>query len=183
MTRAERLAEFAAVAVTIEKSKDYPPQMLISQWALESAWGTKQSGRNNFFGMTKADRHGESWDWADTREVLTNYGISKLDPEERASITSKTVRPDGKFDVRLRRRFASYPTLLAGVLDKVMLIQEFARYSPAFRRYQLSRDVLRLIEEVAQAGYATDPNYAQSLKAIAVQANVLAAIKKARAAG
>lgn len=179
MTQQQRLEQIAAVAVTLEASLGYPPQLLIAQWALESGWGASVSGDNNYFGMTKAARH-KGWKWCATREVLSQRGINDLEQDEHQKITSIKERPDGKFDVMLSRKFASYPTLLDGVADKVNLIINGAPYRAAFAAFTVDHDVMKLIDGIAKAGYATDPNYAVTLKKIAVQKNVLDAIQKAR---
>ena len=177
-TRAERLKEFAGVAVKVGKAKNYPPELLVAQWAIESGWGERESGTNNYFGMTKAKRHGENWKWVPTREVLSSAGIAKLDAGERATITTQTTRPDGKFDIKLSRRFASYPTLQAGVEDKVWLIQSGAPYKKFFDAYLVDKDLNKLIDGFAPI-YATDPSYGTLAKTIAAQTNVKAAIAAA----
>lgn len=179
MTQQQRLEQIAAVAVTLEASLGYPPQLLIAQWALESGWGASVSGDNNYFGMTKAARH-KDWKWCTTREVLSQRGINALDQDEFQKIVSLKDRGDGRFDVVLSRKFASYPTLLDGVTDKVNLIMTGDRYKPSFAAFVVDRDVMKLIDGIAKAGYATDPNYAATLKKIAIQKNVMDAIQKAR---
>lgn len=176
-----RLNEFAAVAVQIERERDYPPELLIAQWAVESGWGSMQSGRNNCFGMTRAARHGENWAWIPTSEVLSQTGIDNLPAEERARVTSQKMRPDGRFDVRLSRQFACYDTFLEGVLDKVNLIENGAPYKDMFAGYRVDRDLNKLIDSVAKV-YATDPGYGTLVKTIAAQRNVREAIQTARAA-
>lgn len=181
LTLNERLQEFSKVAIQVGNELDYPSELLIAQWAIESGWGVRESGTNNFFGMTKAARHGDNWKWVPTREVLTLAGIAALDPDERATITSRDRRRDGKFDIRLSRRFASYPTIIAGVLDKVHLIQNGAPYKRFFDAYRVDRNLNKLIAGFAPI-YATDGNYASLVKQIAKQPNVQAAIAAARAA-
>lgn len=175
----QKIDQMAAVAVSLEAEVGYPPQLLLSQWALESGWGASESGVNNYFGMTKAKRHSD-WKWCATREVLSQRGINDLDPEEHQKIRSTRERGDGKFDVHLSRRFASYLTLLDGVKDKVNLIVNGLPYKAAFAAFTMDHDVMKLIDGIAKAGYATDPNYAATLKKIAVQKNVVDAIVRAR---
>jgi hypothetical protein len=178
MSLEDRLAAFARVAVAVGRGKGYPPALLISQWAIESGWGLRISGKNNYFGMTRAERHGDNWEWVSTREVLSAYGISRLSESERDKITRTEKRDDGKFDVYLSRRFASYPTLTDAVLDKVWLIQSGAPYRAHFAQYRIDNDLNRLVDGIAPI-YATDPNYAALVKKIAAQTNVRAAITAA----
>lgn len=175
----KRLGEFAKIAVQVERERDYPPELLIAQWAVESGWGLSPSGRNNCFGMTRAKRHGDNWDWVPTREVLTQAAIDGLSVAERGKITSTKLRPDGKFDVRLQRQFACYDSVLEGVIDKVNLIQNGAPYKAMFEQYKVDRDLNALIDAVARV-YATDPGYAVLVKRIANQRNVREAIEAAR---
>lgn len=175
----ERLQEFAHTAVQVERERDYPPELLIAQWAVESGWGIIESGRNNCFGMTRAKRHGDNWAWISTTEVLSQAGIDALPVAERARVRSKKLRPDGKFDVCLSRQFACYDTFLDGVMDKVELIQNGAPYKAMFAAYRVDRDLNKLIDAVAKV-YATDPGYATLVKRISVQPNVRDAIAAAR---
>lgn len=178
--RANRLSSFAKLAVQVEKEHQYPAELLVTQWAIESGWGTQESGTNNFFGMTRAQRHGNNWKWCPTREVLSEKGIlTYLDTEERSRITAKTLRADGLFDVRLYRRFANYATLTEGVLDKVNLIQTGDRYKKFFDVYRVDGNLSKLLSSVLPV-YASDPAYLSLVKAIMAQTNVKAAIAAAR---
>ena len=55
--REQRLKEVARIAVALEAQTGCPAQLLIAQWALESEWGAKPAGNNNFFGIKKSERH------------------------------------------------------------------------------------------------------------------------------
>ena len=52
-----RLKEVARIAVRLDQQTDCPVQLLIAQWAIESAWGAKPVGYAYYFGIKKADRH------------------------------------------------------------------------------------------------------------------------------
>lgn len=171
------LTAFAKIAVPICREMDYPPEFLLAQWAAESSWGAKPSGENNVFGMTKASRH-KGFQWVPTREVLTSQAIGRLDPDEQARITSQLRRPDGKWDVRLSRRFAAFDSVKSAIRDLIELIQTGPPYKKAWARYASTGALPVLIAEVA-AVYATDPTYATLVKAIAGQSNVRKAVENA----
>lgn len=52
-----RLNEVARIAVRLEQETGCAAQLMIAQWAIESAWGAKPVGHANYFGMKKADRY------------------------------------------------------------------------------------------------------------------------------
>ncbi|MDE3166233.1 MAG: glucosaminidase domain-containing protein, partial [Acidobacteriota bacterium] len=52
-----RLNEVARIAVRLEQETGCPARLMIAQWAIESAWGSKPVGHANYFGIKKADRH------------------------------------------------------------------------------------------------------------------------------
>jgi flagellum-specific peptidoglycan hydrolase FlgJ len=172
-TQSQLLQQFAQLAVPIARARHYPPELLLAQWAIESGWGERTSGDNNYFGMTRAKRHGDNWKWVATREVLKD--VSSLDADEMTKVTSRQQLPDGKWDVRLSRRFASYPTVEAGVIDKIELIQNGAPYKPLFDRYKVDGDLAKLVDAFAPI-YATDPGYAKLVKQIMGQENIRRAV-------
>lgn len=174
-TKTERLNNFARVAVPICRIESYPPEMLLAQWAVESSWGAAEAGKNNVFGMTKAARHA-TWEWVKTWEILSAEGIAKLPAEERSRIVSKELRPDGKFKVRLERKFAAFESIQHAILDKINLIKNGAPYKRLFAKYAADGSLNDLIKSVA-AVYATDPNYGQLLLTVSKQKNILDAIK------
>jgi flagellum-specific peptidoglycan hydrolase FlgJ len=181
MTRTQRLDEIARVAVDFERRTQYPAAVVVAQWAVESGWGERMSGKNNPFGMTYRPRH-SGFSWVTTREELTARQIAALDREERETITRKTPIPTrpGFFNITLRRRFADYPNLLAAVEDKVSLIMTSPRYAAAWSGYLRNRSVPDFIDAIAAAGYATAGNYMTLVKQIAAQRNVQSAIQQAR---
>ena len=145
-----RLNEVARIAVRLEQETGCPAQLMIAQWALESAWGAKPVGQANYFGIKKADRHTKCCT-VPTREVIN--GKSVLENLE----------------------FADYDSLEDSCRDYAWLITHGAPYSAAWQRYQENRDIGMLIREMARF-YATDQNYASVVLAISCQANVLRAI-------
>ena len=152
--REERLKEVARIAVALEEKTGCPAQLLIAQWALESEWGAKPAGNNNFFGIKKSDRHNLCCT-VTTREVVNGTSIVE------------------------NLQFADYASLADSCRDYVWLITCGAPYHAAWQQYLNDRDLHTLIAAVARV-YATDPDYARVTAAIASQENVAQAIAEAR---
>lgn len=182
----KRLADYARVAVRLERETGAPAAFLVAQWAVESAWGEKQSGDFNFWGITYNPNLHKDFKWCPTREVLTQRQIDALDPEEKREMRVTSVLPSGKSEIRLRRRFSSFATEAEARASYVRLIQGKTRYGKAIAEYtrQPEKNTAALaafIDAIAASGYATDPGYAKLLKAVATQPDVTLALAQARA--
>ena len=149
-----RLNEVARIAVRLEQETGCPAQLMIAQWAIESAWGAKPVGHANYFGIKKAERHTKCC-WVETREVIGGKSVIE------------------------NLEFADYDSLDDSCRDYAWLITHGTPYRLAWERYQISRDAEKLIMAVA-ATYATDPNYGRLAVSIADQIGVTQAISDAR---
>ena len=69
-----RLNEVARIAVRLEQQTACPAQLLIAQWAIESAWGAKPVGHANYFGLKRAARHTQ-WCTVETREAVNGRSV------------------------------------------------------------------------------------------------------------
>ena len=147
-----RLKDVARIAVHLEQETGCPAQLMIAQWAIESAWGEKPVGHANYFGIKKADRHAKCCT-VTTREVV-----------------------DGKSVVE-NLEFADYDSLEDACRDYAWLITNGAPYRAAWERYQQGHNLDALIAAVARV-YATDPHYARLVTTIAGQDNVTQAIDR-----
>jgi flagellum-specific peptidoglycan hydrolase FlgJ len=152
-----RLNEVARIAVRLRQETGCPAQLMIAQWAIESAWGAKPVGHANYFGIKKADRHTKCC-WVETREV------------------------DGGKSVVENLEFADYDSLEDSCSDYAWLITRGAPYRSARERFRQDHSLDTLIASVAYI-YATDPKYTVLALAVARQANVTEAIEKARQGG
>ena len=153
--REARLKDVARIAAVLEAKTGCPAPLLIAQWAVESDWGAKPVGRFNCFGMKRAARHSQGC-VVPTREVI-----------------------DGE-TVVLDLEFADYDSLEDSCRDYACLITNGEPYHAAWERYRSDRDLHALIATVAHV-YATDPNYARLVAAIASQKDVVEAIAAGRA--
>ena|ERR1051326_8828263 len=153
-TRDERLYEMARIAVRLEQQTGCPAQLLIAQWAIESAWGSKPVGQANYFGIKKADRHTKCCT-VRTCEVINGKSVVE------------------------NLEFADYDSLDDACRDYAWLITHGAPYHAAWERYQRDHDLPTLIAAVAHI-YATDPSHAHLVAAISIQANICIAVAAAR---
>ena len=121
------------------------PEVLIAQSALETGWGRAiprhddGSPSYNLFGI-KADGR---WDG------------------DRVAVQTMEFR-DGVMQ-RERAAFRSYDSLAESFDDYVNFLQQNPRYRQAL---EAAGDAARYVHELQQAGYATDPDYADKIQSI-----------------
>jgi flagellar protein FlgJ len=121
---------------------DTTPQVIIAQAALETGWGQyvqkTPGGRNsyNLFNI-KAD---SSW--------------------KGPTLTVKTLEYDGDVARQEKAAFRVYSSFEDSFNDYVNFIQKHGRYD---RALQQSSDPSNYIRELHNAGYATDPSYANKI--------------------
>jgi flagellum-specific peptidoglycan hydrolase FlgJ len=126
--------------LAVEASKQLggvDPNALLTQWGFESAWGSKVSGKYNYFGI-KAD---DSWK-GPKEDVMTHEYIN------------------GK-KVDMLQPFRSYANPKEAVADYVNFLKNNKRYKKAgVFETKTSGEYFGALQK---AGYATDPNYAAKL--------------------
>ncbi|MCG6117727.1 MAG: flagellar assembly peptidoglycan hydrolase FlgJ [Aquimonas sp.] len=133
-------AERAAEALGVD------PRMLVAQAALETGWGrhvpaaTDGRSGHNLFGI----KAGRSWGG-----------------ERGSHLTREFV--DGRMQVE-RAEFRRYDSVAQSFQDYVGLLRGSARYAPALA---VAGDSRAFAQALQNAGYATDPAYADKLTAIA----------------
>lgn len=161
MTRSERLREIARIAVGLENDFNVPAQMTVAQWAVESKWGEKPVGKNNYFGIKDTVRK----------------------PGGTVNATKEEI--DGKLQ-NVEQPFESYKSLADSAADYAWLISQGKPYRAAWNTYQAEAlkygtlvAIPALILNVAKV-YATSKEYGELVLKIAFQKNVMAAIQKAK---
>ncbi|MDR2677979.1 MAG: flagellar assembly peptidoglycan hydrolase FlgJ [Zoogloeaceae bacterium] len=130
----------------VEASRDtgIPPQFLIAHAALESGWGKRNilnadgSPSHNLFGI----KAGASWSGKSTEVATTEY-VNGLAQRERA-------------------RFRAYDSYADSFRDYANLLRDNPRYGGVIG----SQNGTEFARRLQQAGYATDPRYAEKLAAI-----------------
>ena len=119
------------------------PGNLIAQAALETGWGRSQPGdSHNLFGI----KAGGSWGGASVQ----------ANTEEFVGSESRRVDAD----------FRAYGSQRESVQDYVRLIRDNPRYASAMNT---GSDVQAFANALQRGGYATDPDYARKLAAVAAE--------------
>lgn len=139
MTRKEYIDSIATIAVNSCSGTGLFPSTMIAQAIIESNNGNSDLAKeaNNHFGI-KADRSWKGTVWSGkTREVIS-----------------------GK-DVYIVDGFRWYPTLLEGFKDRNNFLKANPRYAKAGVFDTLTPQSQAYYFE--EAGYATDPNYAETI--------------------
>ncbi|HEY7772379.1 MAG TPA: flagellar assembly peptidoglycan hydrolase FlgJ [Marinagarivorans sp.] len=140
------------VAKRVAKTLGLDPLMMIAQAALETGWGKHMvkdgngGSANNLFNI-KADSR-----W------------------QGESVKTKTLEFREGIAVRESARFRRYESIEKSVQDFVDFIQQNPRYQNAL---QHSQDGHRFIDALQGAGYATDPHYADKIKAVYQKVKVI----------
>lgn len=127
------------------------PEFLIAQSALESGWGSKIASdsrgapSNNLFGI-KAD---SSW----------NGPVA----------SAKTLEFEGGIGVQQRASFRKYDNLADSFSDYVSFLKSNPRYQTALAPTTDAQDFAGALQD---AGYATDPRYAEKIRAV-MKSNIM----------
>lgn len=122
------------------------PRMLVAQAALETGWG-----RSVMRGPDGKPSH-------------NLFGIKATGGWQGAAVTQGTVEFRGGVMQRERAAFRAYGSVAESFADYVKLVRDNPRYREAV---VAGSDGARFAEALERAGYATDPQYAEKLKAIA----------------
>ncbi len=128
---------------------------IVAQAALETGWGTHQPGgagaSNNSFGI----KAGANWSGASVESATTEYVAGQASGEDA--------------------RFRAYGNVADGVADYVHVLRDNPRYAAALGT---GSDVRAFATALQQGGYATDPQYANKLVAIAERLPFAANVKE-----
>lgn len=131
-------------AVEASRSTGVPPQFLVAHSALESGWGKSEIKRadgspsHNLFGI----KAGKNWTGQTVDATTTEY----VDGQPRQSV----------------ERFRAYASYEEAFRDYANLLRNNSRYSAVIG----SQDGTEFARRMQQAGYATDPMYADKLSRI-----------------
>lgn len=115
-----------------------PASFVIAEAALESGWGDHAPGMNLFGVKADAAWHG-AITIKRTREVIKGASVFIVD------------------------KFRAYTDWLGSITDHAAFLLDNPRYLPAFARCD---DAEAFTKAVADAGYATDPDYAERIIAL-----------------
>jgi peptidoglycan hydrolase FlgJ len=130
------------------------PHALLAQAALETGWGKSMPAKSdgspsfNLFGI----KAGSSWNGE-------SVGVRTLEFESGVAVAKQ-------------ERFRSYGSAAESFSDYAALIGRSPRYTGA---RNTGSDVQAFAQALQSGGYATDPNYARKLSAVAAEVRSLAA--------
>lgn len=160
MTKQDYVNYLYPYALASQKLTGISAIALLAQGALESAWFSVAPG-NMIFGVKDTDGVNGN------EQLLTTTEYSKSANAKFPNIISVTpvVRNGQKwYKYKIKDYFRKYETPKDSFVDHANFFLKNKRYSKALT---VKDDPYKFIDEIAKAGYATDPNYANSLKSIA----------------
>lgn len=155
MTPKNFVKKYKPFALESERKTGISALFILAQSALETGWGKSAPG-NMMFGV-KASVSTP----AEKRQLVQTTEILATDKAKFPVIISIEKRPDGKFKYTVKDWFRKYDSPEESFTDHANLFVNNKRYAKAL---QVKNDPYKFAEEVAKAGYATAPNYADSLK-------------------
>lgn len=181
--RAENLARIARAAVALEVSLGIPAELTAGQCIIESGWLEKSPG-NNPFGM-KAGANAATYQILETEEELTPMQIRSV-ARSGKRIVDMGPLIKGRRRVRIQDHFLVFGSLEEAFRAYGNMITNGRYFGPRFKRYLAHRSLPRLLRDMSgvdgEPPYFTSQSYLSLFDQITGQANVKAALAKARAA-
>lgn len=167
LTKEERAAFIAFIAPFAQdsmKATGVPASVTMAQAILESSWGQKADGYN-YFGIKN---------WSEKAKLIREllwHGQTysgELEPDMQLWWTREVI--NGK-SIRVQDVFMKYNSPKEGFDEHGNFLVRNKRYSKAFqcKNADGKTDALAFVDAIANAGYATDPNYARTLKTLIKQ--------------
>lgn len=152
----EFIKKYYLFALETEKKTGIKAVFTLAQAGLESGWGKSAPG-NMFFGVKGRTAT------PNKRQLLTTTEIFNTDTHRHKfpEVISVTKRTDGKYLYKVKDWFRKYDTPEECFTDHADFFFRNKRYAKALL---VKNDPYRFAEEIARAGYATDPAYASKLK-------------------
>ena len=157
MTPKEFITKFLPFALETERKTGISALFTLAQSALETGWGKHAPG-NMMFGVKSKESMP-----AEKRQLVQTTEILAMDKEKFPVIISIEKRPDGKYKYIVKDWFRKYDTPEESFTDHARLFLTNKRYAKAL---EVKTDPYKFAEEVAKAGYATEPTYAERLKGV-----------------
>lgn len=140
-TRAAFLAKFLPAARRAEETTGIPAVYILGQAALESGWGKHEIKS------------------ADGQRSHNLFGIKATGWSGRVAETRTTEFTDGKAE-RVSAKFRAYDSYEDAFQDYARMLSSNPRYATALKG---SRSAEQFAQGLQNAGYATDPRYAEKL--------------------
>lgn len=157
MTPKEFITKFLPYALETERNTGISALFILAQSALETGWGKSVPG-NMMFGVKSKESMP-----AEKRQLVQTTEILATDKAKFPVIISIEKRSDGKYKYIVKDWFRKYDTPEESFTDHAKLFLTNKRYAKAL---EVKTDPYKFAEEVAKAGYATEPTYAERLKKV-----------------
>ena len=157
MTPKEFVKKYKPFALETERKTEISHLFILAQSALETGWGKRAPG-NMMFGV-KASVSTPT----EKRQLVQTTEILATDKAKFPVIISIEKRPDGNFKYTVKDWFRKYDSPEESFTDHANLFVNNKRYAKALL---VRSDPYKFAEEVAMAGYATEPTYAERLKGV-----------------
>jgi len=136
-----------------------PASITIAQAILEAAWGQHHIGAaNNYFGIKAQTVNGQ-----------IVYGDIATGYVDRS--TKEHIKKTNK-DITIIAHFRSYSDMESSFRDHGMFLRNNPRYRAALDAYAKTNDADEFARGLQNAGYATDPHYAELLISIMQRYNL-----------
>lgn len=155
MTPKDFVKKYKPFALETERKTGISHLFTLAQAALESGWGERTFG-NMLFGIKARPETP-----ADKKQLLRTTEVLSSANAVFPKIFSIKKRADGKYTYSVLDWFRKYETQEECFTDHAQFFFINKRYAKALL---VRSDPYKFAEEVAKAGYATAPNYADSLK-------------------
>ena len=159
MTPKEFIKQYKPFAMETERKTGISHLFILAQAALETGWAKCVPG-NMFFGVKAGkDTPANKKQLLTTTEILSDPSLKHLFPQ----VLSVNMLTNGKYKYIVKDWFRKYDTPEECFTDHSQFFFKNKRYAKAL---EVKADPYKFAEEVAKAGYATAPDYANSLKKV-----------------
>lgn len=147
-------------ALSVQAKTGISAIAILAQAALESGWGKAAPGFM-FFGVKDTDGVNGN----EQLLITTEYSRrNDLKFPEIISITPVVRNGQKWFKYKVKDYFRKYNSAEECFYDHANFFKKNKRYAASLK---VSGDAMKFIDAIAEAGYATDPNYATQLKQVA----------------
>lgn len=150
----EFVKAYLPYAKQTEQKTGIDARFTLAQAALESGWGASAPG-NMFFGVKASKNTPENQkQLIRTREILSS-------PNVKFPVVISVTPKNGKYEYIVKDWFRKYDSPEQSFTDHANFFFANKRYAQALT---VRNDPNAFADAIAKAGYATDPNYARTLR-------------------
>jgi len=156
-TISDFVAKYYPYALASEKQSEISAKAVLAQSALETGWVRVIKGNMMFGVKAKASTP------LNKKQLLTTTEYLKSENVKFPEIISVTKQSNGLYKYVVKDWFMKYESPKESFDDHADFFKRNPRYSEALK---VKSDSNKFVEAIAKAGYATDPNYVNTLKSI-----------------